>query len=195
MGLKERTYSILLVSGAESFNAALSGLLATASFSSITMVDSVSAAARKIVERSFDCVLINAPLVDDPGIRFAIDCSARTSMSVLLLIKSEQHNEIAARVTPQGVFTLAKPVSRTSMLQGLRWMVATRERLRRFEKKMIPLEDKVEEMRLVNRAKWLLISELKMTEDDAHHYIEKREMDLCVSKKEVAKDIIKIYSC
>ena len=166
MGLKERTYSILLVSGAESFNAALSGLLATASFSSITMVDSVSAAARKIAERSFDCVLINAPLVDDPGIRFAIDCSARTSMSVLLLIKSEQHNEIAAR-----------------------------ERLRRFEKKMIPLEDKVEEMRLVNRAKWLLISELKMTEDDAHHYIEKRAMDLCVSKKEVAKDIIKIYSC
>ena len=70
MGLKERTYSILLVSGAESFNAALSGLLATASFSSITMVDSVSAAARKIAERSFDCVLINAPLVDDPGIRF-----------------------------------------------------------------------------------------------------------------------------
>ena len=191
MGLKERTYSILLVSGAESFNAALSGLLATASFSSITMVDSVSAAARK----SFDCVLINAPLVDDPGIRFAIDCSSRTSMSVLLLIKSEQHNEIAARVTPQGGFTLAKPVSRTSMLQGLRWMVATRERLRRFEKKMIPLEDKVEEMRLVNRAKWLLISELKMTEDDAHHYIEKRAMDLCVSKKEVAKDIIKIYSC
>ena len=179
MGLKERTYSILLVSGAESFNAALSGLLATASFSSITMVDSVSAAARKIAERSFDCVLINAPLVDDPGIRFAIDCTARTSMSVLLLIKSEQHNEIAARVTPQGVFTL----------------VATRERLRRFEKKMIPLEDKVEEMRLVNRAKWLLISELKMTEDDAHHYIEKRAMDLCVSKKEVAKDIIKIYSC
>ena len=48
MGLKERTYSILLVSGAESFNAALSGLLATASFSSITMVDSVIAAARKI---------------------------------------------------------------------------------------------------------------------------------------------------
>ena len=59
---------------------------------------------------------------------------------------------------------------------------------------MVPLEDKMEEMRLVNRAKWLLISELKMTEGDAHHYIEKRAMDLCVSKKEVAKDIIKIYS-
>ena len=59
MGLKERTYSILLVSGAESFNAALSGLLATASFSSITMVDSVSAAARKI------CLLYTSDAADD----------------------------------------------------------------------------------------------------------------------------------
>ncbi len=195
MGLKERTYSMLLVSGAERFNAAMGGLLAAASFSSVITVGSVSAAARKIAERSFDCVLINAPLEDDPGIRFAIDCSARTSMPVLLLIKSEQHNDIAARVTPHGIFTLAKPVSRASMTQGLRWMTAARERLRRFEKKMVPLEDKMEELRLVNRAKWLLISELKMTEPDAHHYIEKQAMDQCVSKKEVAKDIIKIYSC
>lgn len=195
MGFKERTYSMLLVSGAEQFNAAMGGLLAAASFSSVITVGSVNAAARKLGERSFDCVLINAPLVDDPGIRFALDCSARTSMPVLLLIKSEQHNDIAARVTPQGVFTLAKPVSRASMTQGLRWMVAARERMRRFEKKMVPLEEKAEEIRLVNRAKWLLISELKMTEPDAHHYIEKRAMDQCISKKEIAKDIIKIYSC
>ena len=195
MGLKERTYSMLLLSRAESFNAAMGGLLAAASFSSVITVGSVSAAARKLTERNFDCVLVNAPLVDDPGIRFAIDCSARTSMPVLLLIKSEQHNDIAARVTPHGIFTLSKPVSRASMTQGLRWMTAARERLRRFEKKMVPLEDKMEELRLVNRAKWLLISELKMTESDAHHYIEKQAMDQCVSKKEVAKDIIKIYSC
>ena len=195
MGLKERTYSMLLVSSAERFNAAIGGLLAAASFSSVVTVGSVSAAARKIAERSFDCVLINAPLMDDPGIRFAIDCSARTSMPVLLLIKNEQHNDIAARVTPHGIFTLAKPVSRAGMTQGLRWMVAARERLRRFEKKIVPLEDKMEELRLVNRAKWLLISELKMTEPDAHHYMEKQAMDQCVSKKEVAKDIIKIYSC
>ena len=56
------------------------------------------------------------------------------------------------------------------------------------------IEEKVNEIRLVNRAKWLLISELKMTESDAHRYIEKQAMDRCVPKKQVAEEIIKLYS-
>ena len=36
---------------------------------------------------------------------------------------------------------------------------------------------------MANRAKWLLIENLKMTESDAHHYIEKQAMDRCCSKK------------
>ena len=49
------------------------------------------------------------------------------------------------------------------------------------------------EIRIVNRAKWLLISELKMTEPDAHRYIEKQAMDACVSRKQIAEEIIKTY--
>ena len=45
------------------------------------------------------------------------------------------------------------------------------------------------------RAKWLLVSELKMTEPNAHHYIEKQAMDRCVSKREIAEEIIKTYGC
>lgn len=52
----------------------------------------------------------------------------------------------------------------------------------------------MEEIRLVNRAKWLLISELKMEEPQAHRYIEKQSMDLCVPKRQVAEDIIRTYS-
>ena len=51
----------------------------------------------------------------------------------------------------------------------------------------------MDEIHLVNRAKWILISELKMTEPDAHRYIEKQAMDRCVSKKTIAEDIIKTY--
>lgn len=52
----------------------------------------------------------------------------------------------------------------------------------------------MEEIRIVNRAKWILISEIKMDEADAHRYIEKQAMDRCVSKREVAESIIKTYS-
>ena len=52
----------------------------------------------------------------------------------------------------------------------------------------------MEEIRLVNRAKWLLIGELKMDEPSAHRYIEKQAMDRCVSKGEVARGILRTYS-
>ena len=77
---------------------------------------------------------------------------------------------------------------------SLDWMKCERERLRGAEKKAVSLEEKMEEIRLVNRAKWILISELKMGENEAHRYIEKHAMDLCIPKKEVAQDIIRRYT-
>ena len=72
-------------------------------------------------------------------------------------------------------------------------MASARERLRKMEKKATTIEEKMEEIRLVNRAKWILIEQLKMTEADAHHHIERQAMDRCVSKKEIALGIIKTY--
>ena len=48
----------------------------------------------------------------------------------------------------------------------------------------------MEEIRLVNRAKWLLIEQLKMTEAEAHRHIEKQAMDRCVTRRAVAEDIL-----
>ena len=73
-------------------------------------------------------------------------------------------------------------------------LLSAREKLRKTEKKTLSIEEKMEEIRIVNRAKWLLISELKMDEQGAHRYIEKQAMDRCVSKRVVAEEVIKTYS-
>ena len=93
-----------------------------------------------------------------------------------------------------GVFTLPKPTSKSTLSTALNWMSSTRERLRKSEKKALSIEEKMEEIRIVNRAKWLLISELKMDEPEAHRYIEKQAMDRCISKRIVAEEIIKTYA-
>lgn len=62
-----------------------------------------------------------------------------------------------------------------------------------LHKKAMSVEEKMEEIRTVNRAKWLLIENLKMTEPDAHRYIEKQAMDRCVTKREVAEGILRTY--
>ena len=113
---------------------------------------------------------------------------------MLLLVRAELHDSTYDRVAQYGVFTLPKPISKQTFLQALAWMASTRERLRRFEKSTLTIEEKMEEIRLVNRAKWLLISELHMDEPQAHRYIEKQAMDRCVSKRTVAEEIVKTYS-
>ena len=73
-------------------------------------------------------------------------------------------------------------------------LLSAREKLRKTEKKSLSIEEKMEEIRIVNRAKWILIRELKLDEPEAHRYIEKQAMDRCISKRIVAEDIIKTYS-
>ena len=62
-----------------------------------------------------------------------------------------------------------------------------------MEKKNASVEEKIEEIRIVNRAKCLLIEQLKMTESDAHRYIEKQAMDRCVTRRVIAENIILTY--
>ena len=194
MSLKEQVYSVLVVSAAEGFNEALSTLFPKAKYSPVCFVPSISAAKRAYAERSFDYIIINSPLPDDIGTRFAIDtCNLKGSV-VLLMVRAELHAEIYDKVAEHGVFTLPKPTSKPTLVTALNWMSSARERLRKSEKKTLSIEEKMEEIRIVNRAKWLLISELKMDEQGAHRYIEKQAMDRCISKRIVAEEIIKTYS-
>ena len=149
-----------------------------------------SAARRVLVGRGFCFSIINARLPGEFGTRFAIYASLGPGRVVLLLVRSEVYGQTNAKVLPQGVFTLAKPTPAQTLQQGLKWMAAARERLRRLEKKASTVEEKMEEIRLVNRAKWVLIEKHHMSEPDAHRYIEKQAMDRCASRKEIAQEIL-----
>lgn len=194
MDLKERVYSVLLVSASEKFNSALYTLLPESRFSPVRTVSDISSAKRAVADRAYDFVIINSPLPDNVGTRFAIDTAESQSTVVLLIVRAEIHAEIHEKVAEHGVFTLSKAITRPAMLTALEWLSSARERLRKFEKKSLSIEEKMEEIRIVNRAKWLLISELKMDEPTAHRFIEKQAMDRCITKRKVAEEIIKTYT-
>lgn len=160
----------------------------------VCFTGNIAAARRELLSRSFDLVIINAPLPDETGTQFAIDANKRMDTVVLLLLRADYFEEVNERVISYGVFTLQVPVPASTIRQGLKWMISSRERLRRMETKNLSVEEKMEEIRLVNRAKWILIEKQKMNESDAHRHIEKRAMDQCISKSEVARSIIKAYT-
>ena len=160
MVFSDQTYSVLVVSAAQKFNEAFAAMLPGSEYYPVRFVGNIAAARREMVNKTYDLVIINAPLPDDFGTRFAIDACNQSGTVALLLAKS----------------------------------VSARERLRRMEEKATSVEEKMEEIRLVNRAKWLLIEQLKMTEAEAHRHIEKQAMDRCTTRREIALGIIKTYA-
>ncbi len=106
------------------------------------------------------------------------------------MLREAYYSEVTERLTPYGVFTLLKPTSAGRLETALQWMATARERLRKTEKKTLTLQEKMEEIRLVNRAKWLLIERNGMDEPQAHRYIEKQAMDRCVTRRVIAQEII-----
>ncbi len=194
MSLKERAYSVLVVSASEKVNIALTKLLPELHCRPVRIVSSVSAGKREWSERNYDFVIVNSPLPDGTGVRYAIDTACNSGGVVLLMVRAELHADIQEKVVEHGVFTLSKPLSRSVLVLALGWMAAFRERLRKLERKTFSVEERMAEIRTVNRAKWLLISELKMDEPQAHRFIEKQAMDRCISKKEIAEEIINKYT-
>ena len=193
MVFQERTYSVLIVTASERFTDSIMPLLPMTDYWPVQTASSVAEARRWLADTEFDIVLINTPLPDDFGMHLAIDICTGSGAGVLLLVKNDHYNEIYSKVVRYGVITLSKPTNRQMVAQNLRILCATRERIRQMQAKQATVEEKIKEIRLVNRAKWLLIECLNMTEAEAHRYIEKQAMDLRISKREAAENIIKTY--
>lgn len=193
MDIPVRLYRALLVSQPGKLATSLTSLLAESGFSPVTVENSAAGARRQFTESDYDIAIVNTPLPDEFGTKLALDLVGDSTAGILLLVKEEHFSDIHSRVGAFGVLTLPKPTSAAAVSQALTLLTATRERLRRFEQKTATIEEKMQEIRLVNQAKWLLIENLKMTEAEAHRYIEKTAMDRCLTRREIAQSIIKTY--
>ena len=186
-----RSYSVLSVAAAEKFHTSLRELLPSGRYDPVHSAFDAAEARRRLLESRYDIIVISAPLRDEFGTHLAQHFSENSGAGILLLVKPEYYSDVSAQVTPLGVLALAKPTSPQLMLQCMELLCGTRERLRHMEQKSASIEDKMAEIRLVNRAKWALIENRGMTEQDAHRYIEKQAMDRCVSKRVIAEEILR----
>lgn len=193
MALEQHVYSVLIVNATERFVEQALPLMPGTRYYPVEKAISVNEARRKVADRAYDVILINTPLPDENGVRFAVDVTSSTGSAVLLFVRTDFYDAVYEKAYGSGVFILRKPTSPAVIAQSLDWLCATRERMRRMEKKSVSLQEKMDEIKLVNRAKWVLITHLNMAEDAAHRYIEKQAMDRCVSKRVVAEDILRTY--
>lgn len=72
--------------------------------------------------------------------------------------------------------------------------MALKNRLLNLKKENEKLRNKIEEIKIVDRAKLILMENENLNEEQAHKYIEKQAMNERVSRYLVAKDILIKYN-
>ncbi|MFA7673051.1 MAG: ANTAR domain-containing protein [Clostridia bacterium] len=185
--------SVLIVSGSKKGAEMFVEFLPCLQFAPITYAFNAGEAKRMLVNNPTDMVIINTPLPDDFGVQLALDISQNESMGVLLFVKSEMYEQITYKTEDYGILTLPKPISKQTIMQSISLLVATKVKLKALQERTFDLENKIDDIRIINRAKLLLIEQYKMSEIQAHRYIEKQAMDKCVKRREIAENIIKTY--
>lgn len=184
---------VLIVSGSEKGMEILAQFLYSYGYTQIISTASGSEARRMIPDSDYALIVINTPLADEFGHDLSVKAAENTSAGIILICKSDISDEVSDKVGDYGVCVVPRPVNRAMLHQSIRLVSATRSRMLGLKRENSQLMVKIDEMRLINRAKCALMQYLKFTEPEAHRYIEKQAMDTRSTRKEVALRILSTY--
>lgn len=184
----DKQHSILIVSSSGQFDAIVSRSLT--GYISKDICKSAAIARRFVLERYYDLVVINAPLPDENGEDLAMDVSENCNASILLVTPQDVADAAMERLSDHGILIVPKPAPGGRIDKAIRFLFSIQDRIHAIERKRQAAEEKIEELRIVSKAKILLVEKKKMTEDEAHRYIGKQAMDRGVSRRRIAERIL-----
>ncbi len=154
---------------------------------------SANEARRKMDFFEPELILINAPLQDELGIDLVLDIADKTDAGIIILAKHEHLDEMQYKLEKVGALILPKPINKTTLLQTARFAAQSRKSLRGLKHQNDDLEKRINDRKVIEKAKWILVDKMNMTEPQAHRYIQKRAMDTRISQIKVAEEIISSF--
>ncbi len=183
----------LLVTKKTSAADILKQLLTDNSYTVGAVVSKADAALHMANDPIYDVVVINAPIEDESGIELSMRISRDTVCGVVLLVQDNKAGAVGRKVADYGVAVVPKPINKMLFRQSLNMVRAAVKRYAYLSAENEKLKSRLEETKIINRAKFLLMQYLSLSEDRAHKYIEKQAMDMRISKAEAARRILITY--
>ncbi len=142
----------------------------------------------------YDVVIVSTPLRTEFGLNFLAEAHRRTRASLVCLAKTDIAEEVQSRVRFTGAFVLPRPFAKASLVQTVRLAVLAGENIRRLQDENSELSRRLDDSKLISRAKCCLIQYLNLTEEQAQQHITRLAMDTRRSKREIAEDILTTYA-
>lgn len=186
--------AILLCSQKSESATVLRSFLKANGYQDIVVAADVKTAQKQITQRSFAIILVDLPFtMDRHEVSFVLSLSEASSAYVMAIIKKAQYENLRDRVEKFGIFTLSKPIHQEVLTQLLSFIKASKYRYHQMIEKQDKLVDKIKEIKLVDRAKCLMIEHEYISEEEAHKRIEKEAMDERVTRGVIAQRMIREY--
>ena len=187
--MEAESHSVLLVSRDSKIVSQISAFLVPPLFE-LTTTSDFNEARRLATERSFNIIIADSG--DGYDTDFAINVADSYS-TILLLVPNEHFDEISYRVEGYGLLTITKPFEPFYLYNMMKIAIAVQYKVQVLSSQTTKLKVKMEEIKQVNRAKMLLMSNMNMSEQEAHRYIEKEAMDRGMKRTAISEEIIKTY--
>ncbi len=189
----DNSINILVASGGIKFYNSLLTLIPQTIGIKAHFANSSSDAKRILLTHSIQAVIVNTPLSDGFGLDFAISCAVDKDYPLLMLISKDFYEQVNLKTANTGILTLQKPTSAETLSQSLNLLTATAKKLRSFRTTDGEENASITQLKVISRAKLILIGSFSMTEEQAHKYIERRAMESRKSKLSIAEAIINSY--
>ena len=181
---------ILTVSVTEKSREMLKSLLEEGG-DTVSLAPSAASARRKILDEEWDAMVINYPLQDESGLELAHMAAAETDTSIIMLLRPEMINELSDRLAVDGILPVEKPIMRQALKSALNLSSYIKNIKQANLRKIRDLEKRIEELKIVGKAKCALALKEGFDEDSAHKYIEQTAMDRRISLKDAALYILR----
>ncbi|MDR2646918.1 MAG: ANTAR domain-containing protein [Oscillospiraceae bacterium] len=188
---------ILFVSGSQKAAEEFAEFL-TVSIGAVVDIQTSAADVSEMLARKtppqYDCCVLNIPLADEFGNRTAVQLAQRTKSQILVLSPREHDAQLRAKLQSHGVMILQKPIGKQALLMAIQLTECVQIRIENVAlQSELTLQEKLSEMKLIQRAKLVLISRLGLTEPQAQRHLEKQAMNLRITKREVAMNVLNLY--
>ena len=183
-------YKTLIVSGYRKFSESLKQIMLENDFSDICIAESFFDAKRLAASRPFDVIMIRLSAPDESSLAKMTQALAKAGTCTAVFVSPDSYGRLFELLTASGIYLIPLTPSKQLLLYSLDWLKAGCERGRQIDRKSLTFDEKIRQMRLINRAVWALIEQESIDETQAQQRLEAIAQSKGISEYEAAQEIV-----
>ncbi len=143
-----------------------------------------------VIEHEPDLVLLDIKMPGMDGLEAAARIRETSHAAVVMLTAFSQRELIEAASDAGAMAYLVKPYQRTDLVPALELAMARRREATALAGRLDEVETRLEDRKIIDRAKGRLIDEHGLSEADAFRFLQRAAMSGRTRMREVAEDVL-----